>query len=89
MTATDPRRSTSTAPMHDDDRVDRLGTWSATSRVMTRRNLVHIRREPMQLSDVTIQPVLFVGLFVYVFGSGHGDPGRRPTRTSPSAGSSP
>lgn len=27
--------------------------------VVTRRNLVHIVREPMQLSDVTIQPVLF------------------------------
>jgi len=38
--------------------------------VMTRRNLVHIAREPMQLSDVTIQPVLFTVLFVYVFGSG-------------------
>jgi len=38
--------------------------------VLTRRNLVHIAREPMQLSDVTIQPVLFTVLFVYVFGSG-------------------
>jgi ABC-2 type transport system permease protein len=38
--------------------------------VMTRRNLVHIAREPMQLSDVTIQPILFTLLFVYVFGSG-------------------
>jgi ABC-2 type transport system permease protein len=38
--------------------------------VMTRRNLVHIAREPMQLSDVTVQPVLFTVLFVYVFGSG-------------------
>ena len=37
---------------------------------MTRRNLVHIAREPMQLSDVTIQPILFTLLFVYVFGSG-------------------
>jgi ABC transporter DrrB family efflux protein len=37
---------------------------------MTRRNLLHIAREPMQLSDVTIQPVLFTLLFVYVFGSG-------------------
>jgi ABC-2 type transport system permease protein len=37
---------------------------------MTRRNLVHISREPMQLSDVTIQPVLFTALFVYVFGGG-------------------
>jgi ABC transporter DrrB family efflux protein len=38
--------------------------------VMVRRNLVHISREPMQLSDVTVQPVLFTVLFVYVFGSG-------------------
>jgi ABC-2 type transport system permease protein len=38
--------------------------------VLTRRNLVHIRREPSQLSDVTIQPVLFTMLFIYVFGSG-------------------
>ena len=36
---------------------------------MTRRNLIHVRREPMQLSDVTIQPVLFTLLFIYVFGS--------------------
>ena len=47
----------------------RLGTWFRDVAVMTRRNLLHIRREPMQLSDVTIQPALFVGLFVYVFGS--------------------
>jgi ABC-2 type transport system permease protein len=38
--------------------------------VLTRRNLVHIAREPLQLSDVTIQPVLFTMLFVYVFGAG-------------------
>jgi ABC-2 type transport system permease protein len=37
---------------------------------MTRRNLVHISREPMQLSDVTIQPVLFTVLFIYIFGAG-------------------
>jgi ABC transporter DrrB family efflux protein len=37
---------------------------------MTRRNLLHIAREPMQLSDVTVQPVLFTVLFVYVFGAG-------------------
>lgn len=35
---------------------------------MTRRNLVRISREPMQLSDVTIQPVLFTVLFIYIFG---------------------
>ncbi len=43
--------------------------------VMTRRNLVHIAREPMQLSDVTVQPVLFTVLFIYVFGSGMSVPG--------------
>jgi ABC-2 type transport system permease protein len=37
---------------------------------LTRRNLLHIKREPLQLSDVTVQPVLFTLLFVYVFGSG-------------------
>jgi ABC transporter DrrB family efflux protein len=43
--------------------------------VVTRRNIVHIAREPLQLSDVTIQPVLFTLLFVYVFGSGIPVPG--------------
>jgi ABC-2 type transport system permease protein len=38
--------------------------------VLTMRNLVHLAREPLQLSDVTIQPVLFTLLFVYVFGAG-------------------
>jgi len=37
---------------------------------LTRRNLVHIAREPLQLSDVTVQPVLFTLLFVFVFGAG-------------------
>jgi ABC-2 type transport system permease protein len=48
---------------------ERLRSWWADVWVMTRRNLIHIRREPMQLSDVTIQPVLFTLLFIYVFGS--------------------
>ena len=47
---------------------DRLGAWLSDVWVMTRRNLIHIRREPMQLSDVTIQPVLFTLLFLYLFG---------------------
>ena len=50
---------------------DRMAdVWS-----LTRRNLIHISREPMQLSDVTIQPVLFTLLFIYVFGSGIPIPG--------------
>jgi ABC-2 type transport system permease protein len=43
--------------------------------VLTGRNLVHIAREPLQLSDVTIQPVLFTLLFVYIFGAGIALPG--------------
>jgi hypothetical protein len=58
----------------------RLITQSAAERVrnvvsMTRRNLVHISREPMQLSDVTIQPVLFTVLFIYLFGGAIPIPG--------------
>ena len=48
---------------------ERLLAWAGDVWVMTRRNLIHISREPMQLSDVTIQPVLFTLLFIYVFGS--------------------
>jgi ABC transporter DrrB family efflux protein len=48
---------------------ERLRSWWGDVWVMTRRNLIHISREPMQLSDVTIQPVLFTLLFIYVFGS--------------------
>jgi ABC transporter DrrB family efflux protein len=38
------------------------------SLTITRRNLIHIRRMPEMLMDVTIQPVMFVLLFAYVFG---------------------
>ena len=50
------------------------GSWRDTV-VLTRRNLLHIAREPLQLSDVTVQPVLFTLLFIYVFGSGVPIPG--------------
>ena len=36
--------------------------------VLVRRNLTHIKRMPEMLLDVTIQPVMFVMLFAYVFG---------------------
>ncbi len=35
---------------------------------IARRNLIHIKRMPEMLMDVTIQPVMFVLLFAYVFG---------------------
>jgi ABC transporter DrrB family efflux protein len=54
---------------------DRLVRQLSNVAVLTVRNLVHISREPLQLSDVTIQPVLFTALFVYVFGAGMAMPG--------------
>jgi ABC-2 type transport system permease protein len=45
-------------------------TW-----VIARRGLVHMRRQPEQLSDATIQPIMFVLLFAYVFGGAIDVPG--------------
>jgi ABC-type polysaccharide/polyol phosphate export permease len=52
------------------------GPWAMRARwalqntwVLTRRSISRIRREPESLLDVTIQPVIFVLLFTYVFGS--------------------
>jgi ABC transporter DrrB family efflux protein len=39
-------------------------TW-----VVAKRGLVHIRRQPEALADVTVQPVMFVLLFAFVFGN--------------------
>jgi len=38
-------------------------TW-----VIARRGLAHMRRQPEALTDATIQPIMFVILFAYVFG---------------------
>lgn len=38
------------------------------SLVLARRNLEHVRQIPEKLLDVTLQPIMFVLLFTYVFG---------------------
>lgn len=43
--------------------------------VVTRRGLRHMRRQPEVLTDATIQPVMFVLLFAYVFGGAIPVPG--------------
>jgi ABC-2 type transport system permease protein len=43
--------------------------------VLTARNLAHIAREPLRLSNVVIQPVVFTLLFIYVLGSAVGGTG--------------
>ena len=45
-------------------------TW-----VIARRGLVHMKRQPEALSDATIQPIMFVLLFAYVFGGAIDVPG--------------
>jgi oleandomycin transport system permease protein len=36
--------------------------------IMARRNLIHLRSDPVQVIGMTAQPMMFVLLFVYVFG---------------------
>jgi ABC-2 type transport system permease protein len=43
--------------------------------LLVRRNLIHTRRMPEMLMDVTVQPVMFVLLFAYVFGASIDVPG--------------
>jgi ABC-2 type transport system permease protein len=45
-------------------------TW-----VIARRGLAHMRRQPEALADATIQPIMFVLLFAYVFGGAIKVPG--------------
>jgi ABC-2 type transport system permease protein len=50
--------------------------WAVTdSLVLTWRSLARIVREPETLMDVTVQPVMFVLLFAFVFGGAIGLPG--------------
>jgi ABC transporter DrrB family efflux protein len=51
------------------------GGLAAQTGTMVWRNLIHIKRQPEALLDVTIQPVMFVLLFAYVFGSSITIPG--------------
>jgi ABC transporter DrrB family efflux protein len=60
------RPATIVAPTHDD-RSTPGQLWSDTL-VFARRNIEHIRQIPEKLLDVTVQPLMFVMLFAYVFG---------------------
>ena len=42
--------------------------WLRDSSEMVRRNLIHIKRTPELLLDVTLSPIMFVILFNFVFG---------------------
>ncbi|HET9184561.1 MAG TPA: ABC transporter permease, partial [Solirubrobacterales bacterium] len=46
----------------------RLRWLAADAWVLAKRQFAHIRQIPEKLFDVTLQPVMFVLLFAYVFG---------------------
>lgn len=45
-----------------------LGTWFSDGWITTRRNLIKIKRIPDVLVFTTLQPIMFVLLFTYVYG---------------------
>jgi ABC-2 type transport system permease protein len=70
---------TTTADVRDDQRrvlldehppAERsgIGAWWSDSLVFAGRNIEHIRQIPEKLLDVTLQPIMFVLLFAFVFG---------------------
>jgi ABC-2 type transport system permease protein len=59
---------TMTGPAVAPPLLDRLRWELSDSVVLARRNLAHIRQIPEKLLDVTLQPLMFVLLFAYVFG---------------------
>jgi ABC-2 type transport system permease protein len=60
-------RPSSSVAVDHDEQSGWLTLWRDTL-VFARRNVEHIRQIPEKLLDVTIQPLMFVLLFVYVFG---------------------
>jgi ABC-2 type transport system permease protein len=65
-------------PMPDPRPVRRdsaRATFVSDTLVIARRGLLHMRRQPEALSDATIQPVMFVLLFAFVFGGAIAVPG--------------
>ncbi|WP_153504894.1 ABC transporter permease [Cumulibacter manganitolerans] len=59
--------STPTAQRAPQTRTQRA-SYLRQVRTLVWRNLTHIKRQPEMLSDVTIQPIMFVLLFAFVFG---------------------
>ena len=51
-----------------DESRSRIASWWSDSLVFAGRNIEHIRQIPEKLLDVTLQPLMFVLLFAYVFG---------------------
>jgi ABC-2 type transport system permease protein len=57
------------------DATPRRSTFISDTWVIARRGLLHMRRQPEMLADATIQPIMFVLLFAFVFGGAIHVPG--------------
>lgn len=77
ITAPGPDVATATPPT---PAAERRGSALGDIWVIARRGIVHMKREPEALSDATIQPIMFVLLFAYVFGGAIDPPGDVPYR---------
>ncbi len=83
MTITITPGAPPTAALFGDDletlppRPSQLRRYLSETALLVGRSLRTIRQVPERLSDVTIQPVVFTLLFVYVFGSAISVPGMR------------
>lgn len=78
VTTLDPAVYDGTTTWSDDSDssiVSRGRRWLKEVAVLSRRNLIHVRREPAQMSDATVQPILFTALFVYIFAGAMNIPG--------------
>jgi len=64
-----------TPPATADRPLPTRGNAPGDTWVIARRGLLHMRRQPEQLTDATIQPIMFVLLFAFVFGGAIGVPG--------------
>lgn len=76
MTTLSIERGSGPLPLtNPESRVRAVVNWISDVMALTRRNLIHVVREPAQLSDATIQPVLFTLLFIELFGGAMQLPG--------------
>lgn len=64
MTAVEPRTRIQPDPVRTRPTNIAQQSW-----VMVKRNMIHTKRMPEMLSDVTAQPIMFVLLFAFVFGA--------------------
>src|SRR6478672_5174085 len=58
----------SSVPAASPGLLTRLKDEASDALTLVKRNLLHIPRTPELLLDVTVQPIMFVLLFRYVFG---------------------